>query len=242
MKVLKNPPLYKKVAGAILDKIQKREFDSSTLPSEESLKEQLGTSKHTIREALAELASLSYISRRHGHGNVILNSVVNTTFRIDANMNFFKILEQAGYETSIEYTNLHLENTNFPDNPDCIEEDYYVYNEIVKADNKVASFHNIYIPVRLFPPNFNLGMELEKDLFDFLASYGVYSLHSIVEFIPEIVDDQTAQLFSIEPNTPINTWEEYIYDQEDRLVCITKIRFNPKLFKLRMVRKDFKSI
>ncbi len=237
MKILKNPPLYKKVAGAILDKIQKRAFNSPTLPSEESLSELLGTSKHTIREALAELSSLSYISRRHGHGNVILNSVVNTNFRIDANMNFLKILKQAGYKTSTEFTNLHLESAIFPN---CPEEDYYVYDEIVKADDKTASLHNIYIPVRLFPSDFNLNMELDKDLFDFLATYGVYSLHSIVEFIPEIVNDTTADLFSIEPNTPINTWEEYIHDQEDRLICITKIRFNPNIFKLKMVRKDFK--
>ncbi len=239
MKVLKNPPLYKKVARAILDMIQKRNFDSPTLPSEESLSELLGTSKHTIREALAELSSLSYISRRHGRGNVILNSVVNTNFRIDANMNFLKILKQAGYKTSTEFTNLHLESAKFHDS---LDEDYYVYDEIVKADDKIASFHNIHIPVRLFPADFNLNMKLDKDLFDFLATYGVYSLHSIVEFIPEVVNDKIAQFFCIEPNTPINTWEEYIHDQEDRLVCITKIRFNPELFKLRMVRKDFKTI
>lgn len=238
MKVLKNPPLYKKVAGAILDRIHKKDFPASTLPSEESLSEILGTSKHTVREALAELASLSYISRRHGHGNVILNSVVDTKFRIDANMNFFKILEQAGYTTRIEFSNLRRETRDFPN---CPEEDYLVYDEIVRGDEKVACFHNIYIPARLFPDDFNIKMKLEKDLFNFLATYGVYSLHSIVEFIPEIIDDSTAELFSISPNTPINTWDEYIHDQEDRLVCITKIRFNPEIFKLKMVRKDFKA-
>ena len=238
MKVLKNPPLYKKVAGAILDRIHKKDFQASTLPSEESLSEILGTSKHTVREALAELASLSYISRRHGHGNVILNSVVDTKFRIDANMNFFKILEQAGYTTSIEFSNLRREMKTFSN---CPEEEYYVYDELVRADDKIACFHNIYIPARLFPADFNLNMKLEKDLFNFLATYGVYSLHSIVEFIPEIVDDVTAELFSIPQNTPINTWDEYIHDQDDRLVCITKIRFNPEIFKLKMVRKDFKA-
>lgn len=239
MKVLKNPPLYKKVAGAILDRIHKKDFLASTLPSEESLSEILGTSKHTVREALAELASLSYISRRHGHGNVILNSVVETKYRIDANMNFFKILEQAGYGTSIEFSNLRIESRTFPNIED---EKYYVYDEIIRADDKVACFHNIYVPHRLFPDDLNLDMKLEKDLFNFLATYGVYSLHSIVEFIPEIIDDTTAELFSIQPATPINTWDEYIHDQDDRLVCITKIRFNPEIFKLKMVRKDFKAI
>lgn len=237
MKIIKSPPLYKKVAAAILDKIQKKEFKTSTLPSEENLKELLGTSKHTIREALAELASLSYISRRHGHGNVILDSVVNTNFRIDANMNFFKILKQAGYTTSIEYRNLHQEKLGFPN---LEEEDYYVYEEVIKADDKIASFHNIHIPVRLFPKDFDKNMEIDQDLFDFLSSNGLYGLHSIVEFIPEIVNDATAELFEIEMKTPINTWEEYIYDTEDSLICITKIRFNPNLFKLKMVRKDFK--
>lgn len=238
MKVLKSPPLYKKVAAAILERINKKEFPGSILPSEESLSEITGTSKHTIREALAELASLSFISRRHGHGNVILNSVVDTKFRIDANMNFFDILGQAGYKTSIAFDNLRKEIHEFPN---CPEEEYYAYEETVRGDDNIASFHNIHIPTRLFPDGISLDMKLDKDLFSFLATYGVYSLHSIVEFIPEIADENVTNLFSLEPNTPINTWEEYIYDQDDRLVCITKISFNPGIFKLRMVRKDFKS-
>jgi DNA-binding GntR family transcriptional regulator len=153
-------------------------------------------------------------------------------------MNFFKILEQAGYKTSIEFSNLRVESRTFPN---IEEEEYYVYDEIVRGDDKIACFHNIYVPTRLFTKELSLDMKLEKDLFNFLATYGVYSLHSIVEFIPEIVDDTTAELFSIKPDTPINTWDEYIHDQDDRLVCITKIRFNPEIFKLKMVRKDFKA-
>lgn len=230
MKVFKNPPLYKKVAGAILDMIQKKTWKGTTLPSEESLSELLGTSKHTIREALAELASLSYISRRHGHGNVILESVVDMKFRIDADMSFFKILEQAGFKRKIEFSPLRL------------EEDYFVYDETIMADDQVASFHTIRILRKFFPEDFDLDTPLEKDLFKFLAENGVYTLHSIVEFIPELVDDRTAELFGIEKNTPINTWDEHIYDQDDRLVCIAKIHFNPSIFRLRMVRKDFKNI
>ncbi len=238
MKILKNQPLYKKVAESILESIYNNEFSDDLLPSEENLSITIGTSKHTIREALAELSSLSYISRRHGHGNVILNSVVATKFRIDANMNFFKILEQAGFVTSISFSSLRVERRSFPD---CLEEEYYVYDEIVRADEEVASFHNIYIPKRLFPEDFNLNMKLDQDLFNLLATYGVYSLHSIVEFLPEVVTDELADLFAIELHSPINTWEEYIHDQDDRFVCITKIRFNPKIFKLKMVRKDFKT-
>ncbi len=239
MKVLRNPPLYKKVAAAILERIQKKNFPTTNLPSEENLAELLGTSKHTVREALADLSSHSYISRRHGHGNVILNSVVDTKFRIDSNMNFLNILEQAGYKTCIEYSQLRLEKKYFENQS---FKSYYVYDEIVKANDKIASFHNINIPTELFPEEFNLNIDIDKASFNILDNLGFYVLHSIVEFIPEIVDENTAELFSIEPGYPINTWKEYIHDQEDRLVCITKIRFNPKLFKLKMVRKDFKTI
>ncbi len=239
MRVLRNPPLYKKAAASILERIQNKEFTSVNLPSEDNLAELLGTSKHTVREALAELASQSYISRRHGFGNVILNSVVDTKFRIDANMNFLKILMQAGYKTNIEYSSLRLENKSFSD---LENNDYIVYDELVFANDDVASSHIINIPAKLFPDDFNINITHEKASFNLLDMLGYYNLHSIVEFIPELVDKRTAQLFSIEAKTPINTWEEYIYDQEDNLVCITKIRFNPKLFKLRMVRQDFKNI
>jgi DNA-binding GntR family transcriptional regulator len=164
--------------------------------------------------------------------------VVDTKFRIDANMNFFKILEQAGYVTNISFSSIRMEKKTFPD---CLEEEYYVYDEIVSADDKVASFHNIYIPKRLLPDDFNINIKLDQDLFNLLATHGVYSLHSIVEFIPEVVSDELVKLFVIKPKSPINTWEEYIHDQDDRLVCITKIRFNPEIFKLKMVRKDFKT-
>ena len=131
MRITKNPPLYKKVASNILKRINNKEFKDSILPSEESLAESTMTSKHTIREAISELSSLSYISRRHGHGNVILNSVVDTQFRIDANMNLLKILEHAGYETSIENKNLRKETVDFPN---CDYKDFYIYDEIIKSN------------------------------------------------------------------------------------------------------------
>lgn len=239
MRIKKNPPLYKKVASSILERIYNKEFKDSILPSEESLSESTMTSKHTVREALAELSSLSYISRRHGHGNIILNSVVDTKFRIDANMNLLNILEQAGYETKIEFKNLRKEEKNF-DN--IIDREFYVYDEVITGNDVVASYHNIYIPTNLIENMEELDEHLKnnQDLFEVLASYRIYSHHSIVEFIPELPVDTINKLFSLKPNTPINTWDEYIHDEKDKLVAITKIRFNPNIFKLRMIRKNFK--
>ncbi|MEI7885009.1 MAG: GntR family transcriptional regulator [Clostridia bacterium] len=239
MTIVRSIPLYKKVSSEILKQINKSSFPNNTLPSEEQLSASLGTSKHTVREALAELKSQVYISKRHGIGNTLIRSVLNTQFRIDANMNFIQLLSRAGYAVTLEQSNFRIENLTMLG---FQEQNFYAYDEIMYADNKPATTHHMYIPVAIFGQEDVLTECPRCSLFDVFSQHQITAFHSIVEFVPEIADQETSNLFSLHLPSVINTWDEIIYDQNDRPICCTKLRFHPQIFPLRMVRRDFEIV
>lgn len=239
MPLIQGIPLYKRIASEILKQIKSKKYIKDTLPSEENLAANMGVSKHTIREALAELTSLSYISKRHGIGNKIIKSVLDTQFRIDANMNFIQLLHRSGYDT-------HLEQMNFRTCRKILRgfemQEYYAYDEILYANDIPATQHHIYIPKGVFSDLTELNQCPEISLFDLFLEHQIVAHHSIVDFVATLTDDKTKSLFHLPELKAINTWEEVIFDNNDHMICITKIKFNPTYFPLRMVRKDFEII
>ena len=229
--MIKNSPLYKRVSREILRRMRQGEFQSGTLPSEEQLAADFGASKHTVREALAELESLSYICKRHGVGNLIMQSVLDTSFRIDENSNFALPFHLEGYSTRLEQSGFHVEQRG--------SEQVYAYREIMYADEHAASIHDMYIPVHILGTEEMLEECPHDSIFDVFFSRHIVISHSAVSFVPELPDESVCQLFSLPPQVPINTWDEVIYDNTDRPICYCKIRFNPENFPLRMVRKGF---
>ena len=236
MALVKNSPLYKKVSREILRQMRRGEFKSGTLPSEEQLAADLGASKHTVREALAELESLSYIHKRHGVGNLIMQSVLDTRFRIDENSNFVQPLHLEGYATRLEQSGFRIEDRM---GEGGASQRVYAYREIMYAGDDAASLHDMYIPVYLFGEEGALSECPHESVFDVFLSHHIVISHSAISFVPELPDDQVRQLFHLPPQVPINTWDEVIYDNTDRPICYSKIRFNPGVFPLRMVRKGF---
>ncbi len=239
MSIVRVIPLYKKIASEILKLIRSGHYPTGTLPSEEQLSASMGVSKHTVREALAELTSLSYILKRHGIGNIILDSVLDTQFRIDANMNFMQLLHRAGYETKLEQMNFHIQSMAMYG---FEKQSYYIYDEIMYANSHPATQHRIFIPTDLFARNHPLQDCPGIGLFDLFSNQQMVAHHSIVEIVPELADEHIKELFHLPESAIINTWEEIIYDSNDDPICNAKLKFNPNFFPLRMVRKDFEII
>lgn len=233
---LKNRPLYKKISAELLRRMRADTYISGTLPSEEQLAAEFGASKHTIREALAELTSLSYINKRHGVGNLIMQSALDTQCRIDENSNFMQPLKLAGYNVNLIQRNFRVMEKAIRDEK---PQQMYAYDEIMYADDTPASTHHMYLPVAVLGEEDVLSECPGESLFDIFIQRNITALHSVVEFVPEMPDAEIQKLFTLDSFSPINTWDETIYDDADHPICYTKIRFNPHVFPLRMVRRGF---
>lgn len=60
----------------------------------------LGVSRATVREALSILCREGFVSKRHGIGNLVNRSVLDTPMRFDLERGLRRMLEDAGYQAS----------------------------------------------------------------------------------------------------------------------------------------------
>ncbi len=238
MLLVRNKPLYTKVSAFIMEKIKTKEF-VGTLPSEDHLAKLLNVSKNTVREALAELTLQGIICKRHGSGNIIMESAMDTKYRIDTSLNFFNILEKSGYKTEMIHSYSKVEKIDLPFIP---KDKYLIYNEIMCAGGVPACTTSIYIKASFFNGKFPPENLPKPDMFAFIEEYtGEIIAHSLVMFEADKTDEFLAKSFSLPVDTPILTWREIFYTFDDTPICYTRLYFHPNLFTPTMIRKGFSS-
>lgn len=72
---------YRQVLAALIEEIQGGTWGvGEKLPTEAALVEKFGVSRNTVREALRELQSLGYLSKRRGMRSVVLRSRLDSRF------------------------------------------------------------------------------------------------------------------------------------------------------------------
>ena len=86
-------PLYVEVKEAILELARTQCGPDRRLPSEEELCRLLGVSRATVREALSILCREGFVSKRHGIGNLVNRSVLDTPMRFDLERGLRRMLE-----------------------------------------------------------------------------------------------------------------------------------------------------
>lgn len=89
-------PLYVEVKEAILELARTQCGPDRRLPSEEELCRLLGVSRATVREALSILCREGFVSKRHGIGNLVNRSVLDTPMRFDLERGLVGCLKTRG--------------------------------------------------------------------------------------------------------------------------------------------------
>ncbi|ETA73447.1 trehalose operon repressor [Ligilactobacillus equi] len=101
------------IAQDIVQKIKFKQYNPGDyLPSEHRLCELYGTSRETVRKALAQLTSLGLIQKIRGKGSLVLD-MQDFTFPISGIVDFKKRDQSLGHKGSIEV--LNLESRIIPD-------------------------------------------------------------------------------------------------------------------------------
>lgn len=78
--VLKTERLYRQIANAIMESIQRGEFaPGAALPPERELAKQLGVSRSSVREALIALEMTGWVDIRTGNGVFVMQPLPPTT-------------------------------------------------------------------------------------------------------------------------------------------------------------------
>ena len=83
-------------------------FKDGTIPSEEGIAAMFGVSRTTVRDALANLENLGYISRIQGRGTMINQVVSNLSCRISEGLPFTELIGSLGMKAAVAVSYTHL--------------------------------------------------------------------------------------------------------------------------------------
>ena len=241
VRVTKKPEFIKK---SILEMTQQESFEGNQLPSEDFLAKKFGVSLATIREALFSLQSEGILQKRHGSGNFIYRSVLDSYMRIDKFIDFIELLEESGYQVSVDQSDpTILDGVSHQEDSWLKETGMRILGQIVKysrtfhAGGKPAIYATNYVPRGHFQVPLEKVGKTER-LSDYIWSYcGRELAHALLNFEPIVAREEEVDLFSIPRGQPMITWREVFYTLDDIPICCSQVSFNPEIMKLRMLWK-----
>lgn len=235
-RLVKSKTLSMQVYDILCQSIQKMKPSQNKLPSEEDLSKQLGVSRATIREALKLLSMKRAISSIHGRGTFAHPSVLQLENRIDQDNDFGRMLKQ-------HYGNVQID---------------VLWNEVTSANALYDRCFPQMPPIRLcmnysaldqkrlftryfFPQEFFI-----KPLPKQLAITSLPHLSNL--YMEEVInhcamtccvkmDSEACEQLGLSPDTPLQCWDEIIYDVGDRPVGIGEVFVHPDNMVLTMVAR-----
>jgi len=228
------------VKNTVLEMIKTNKIIGNKLPTEDELSKLLQVSLATLREALLELNKEGIISKRHGLGNFIHKSTLETKMRIDRFTDFVDLLEDGGYRVTSTYSALWLKEPDTTVAKDLqinIDSKIVVYDRTFFANDRAAIHAQNRIPYCYFVKKLS-EIENQFDLNSFIEKYCQQKLtHGIQEISPILAGETEQDLFGIKIGGAIISWKEIFYTIEDKPICLGTVRFNPDIVKMKMLWK-----
>ena len=205
----------------------------SRLPREIELSEKLGISRTQLRDALAELESEGYITRRQGVGTIINRHVMRVKNRMDIETEFLEIIRQNGYEPKVAHVHMEEEAADayiagklqVPEGTEVVR-----VCRICTADGKPAIYCEDVLEKRFVKGDYTLE-DLELPIFYFLQKFcDVSAYMDLTELHAILANEKVAETLQIPLGTPVLNMEEVDFDIDGNVVFYSAKYFVDDLF------------
>lgn len=235
-------PLYVQAKEAILRFIKNGNLMDNKLPAEENLCEMLGVSRPTVREALMALNREGIISKKHGTGNLVHRSTMETRMRFDKFSDFRALLEDYGYSVDLRSSPFKvpdsderaiLEDAGGNADGSLFQENIYIANGVPAII--AYNYPHCSLEGRTIPGREDLFAKSFSELLETLS--GEDLAHTLLELKPAQITGPIAELFGLAEGTAVIKWKEKHYSVFDNLVAESVICFNPQVTNLTTLRK-----
>ena len=228
------------VKRELVELIKEGYFEDGLLPSEEMLASKFGVSRITIRDALASLENLKYISRAQGKDTVINKNVAALGCRICEGIAFKDLISAQGYQVS--WHTFPIEKILMPDyareqlHTDA--SDTYCIKTLYYANGVPALYSVNYLPPDIvddaifFLPLDKKGLfECLNDKYDFPETS-----YDIIEIKPLCADETLKDLFQAPVNTALLLLESVCFDNKQNPLLFTYEYYNTSVLPFKEVR------
>ena len=208
-------------------------FKDGTIPSEEGIAAMFGVSRTTVRDALANLENLGYISRIQGRGTIINQVVSNLSCRISEGMPFTELISSLGHTPSVIGGSVK----KVPATPELAaklqteDEELYCVTKIFLGDKRPAIYG-----MNFYTHEF-INDEIFQDPMDETTIFKVLQHHfnfpdiafDVVDIFPIAATGDVAEALQLEEGTPILYFESTSMDKENHPLMINREYYNPNM-------------
>ena len=200
----------------------------------------LGTSRTTLRQALAILDEEGFIVRKHGSGTYINPHVLRLRVRADLPFRLTDLIENAGYKASAKIMDTKIISASpqaanilqIPDNSEIL-----ALERLFFADDQPAIYLRDYISTNLVCEDYSTK-DLTNFLFDFLRnSCSIELIYTLSEIIPTIVDADIARELKVEEHTPMLMCSDTHFSVDNCPVVLSQVYYKDEIIRFNLIRK-----
>lgn len=215
-------------------------FSDDLLPSEDTLASMFGVSRVTIRDALANLENLDYISRVQGKGTIINRRVTSLTCRITEGLSFCDLLRQQGYEPSVQDGSVSIIPTvsTIAKKLATGSEELYCIKKTFLADGRPAIYCVNYLSTEHVNDKILTFPMDERSIFDLLYEEFDFPeiAYDIINVSPINVDERISEHLTLSEGTAMLMFESLVFDKKEEPIMYNEEYFHPEILRFQEVR------
>ncbi len=236
----RSPSLTAQTRNHIKQLIVDEEFANGRIPSETTLANNLGVSRTTIRDALGRLEQEHIVYRKQGAGTFINKASLQIKSKLDEIWSYEEMLRAHGYTPSVKILSADIEKA---DEETAVSlnltpsDDVLVVKKLFMEDGEPAILTHNIIPAKLLVDGYT-DADLLLPIYECLSKNGRSRLsYYVSEIIPVIVSDELSRILHIPAQTPLITFSEIGYNEQNQPILKSKSGFRDDLIRLRLIRR-----
>lgn len=237
-----NRPLYILVKERIEELVAEGIFsEGDRLPSENTLAENLGVSRATLREALRVLEEEKKVIRQQGVGTFIAPCLPKIHNGIEDLHSVTETILRHGFEPGTVGFAIREEKVGklasvIDQDP---EELLWVIERIRTANQEPVVYCQDHLPQSILPEQLDMTPYGEgESIFQVLEDqFHIHISYAITRIVPMVASEWLAEKLAILPGTPVLLLEQKHYEQKDRMVLFSRNYFRHDKFEFHVVRR-----
>jgi GntR family transcriptional regulator len=238
--ITRNPSLTDQVKSHLKSRIINEEFDGGRIPPETELATDLGVSRTTVRDALSRLEHEGTIYRRQGAGTFVNPTGLQIKSRLEEIWSYEQVLRDHGYTPSVQV----LASYERPADEATSEAlDLAEGAEVLVIEKRfLEDDEPVMFTINQIPRDIVQDVIDEADegtpVYEFLEDHCDRTLgYYLSEIVPVVVDDSISDTLGIPEGTPVLSFDEIGYDQNNEPVVRATSYFRDDLLRFRLIRR-----
>ena len=233
-------PLYLQTKQRVLALVAEEGLtEGDRLPTEAKLEEELGVSRTTIRQALAELVHEGHIIRIQGKGTFVAQPRISGGPAISS---FTATVSRQGHTASRYVIDAQILLSGPRDVIEKLEidDEPVVYiRRVLLADNRPVGLADTWLPLKRLHEGHRLidrDLLTRRSLYDILQSppFSLSLGHATETINPTVADEALTDLLDVDEGEPILDVERLTEDRSNGYVELTRILFVGRRFVYRV--------